>query len=205
DQANRYSNTWLSVSKFVRMALQLLMLGSGAFLVVANQITPGVMIAGSILLARALAPVEQSIGVWKQLLGVRQAYQQLQTYFAYPSIAVADIQLPTPKGHLQVENASYLPAGNKHPILQNISLQIQPGKLVALIGPSAAGKTTLARLIVGAYPCSEGCVRLDGANIFTWDRSDLGRHIGYLPQDIELFNSSVKHNIARNRAYGGYR
>ena len=197
DSANRLSGTWLSISKFFRMTLQLLMLGTGAYLVVGNEITPGVMIAGSILLARALAPVEQSIGVWKQLLQVRSAYHRLQQHFAQASIAVADIQLPTPTGELHLDGCSYTPTHSETPIIKNISLRIKPGQLIALIGPSAAGKTTLARLMVGIYPCSKGCVRLDGANIFTWNRQDLGQHIGYLPQDIELFSGSIKANIAR--------
>jgi len=195
--ASRRSGTILAFSKFLRLIIQLLMLGTGAYYVVLGQITPGVMIAASILMGRALAPVEQAIGAWKQFLGARQAYHRLEAHFKFESERTAGIKLPTPTGQLSFENVYYVPPGMQRPIINNIIMQIPAGKTLAVIGPTAAGKTSLARLIVGAWRASAGCVRLDGADVYTWDRSDFGTHVGYLPQDIELFSGTIKENIAR--------
>lgn len=195
--ASRLSGTILSISKFARLSLQLLMLGTGAYLVVQNQITPGAMIAGSILLSRALAPVEQAIGTWKQMLSARQSYNRLLLHFSTPSARASGIQLPTPKGHVEVKGAYYVPPNMQKPVISNINMDIQVGEMVAMIGPAAAGKSTLARLLVGAIQANSGSVRLDGANVYTWDRVDFGKYLGYLPQDVELFTGTVKDNIAR--------
>ena len=187
----------LAISKFMRLSLQIFMLGIGAYLVINNQLTGGAMIAGSILLSRALAPVEQAISVWKQILAARQAYHRLQQHFSATTRHTSNISLPAPKGIVTLENVTYHLSRTEKPILANISLQIDAGEMIAIIGPSGAGKSTLARLIVGALKATSGDVRLDGADVYTWERHDFGRYTGYLPQDIELFTGTVKDNIAR--------
>lgn len=195
--ASQRAGLLLSISKFLRFTLQLLMLGTGAYLAVSNQITPGVMIAGSILLSRALAPVEQVIGVWKQMTSARQAYHRLAKHFSEEVNRSAGIQLPKPVGHLEFKNVYYVPPRQEKPILNNVSFNIPAGQMTAIIGPSAAGKSTLARLMVGAWSPTAGAARLDGATIYTWDRDHFGKHVGYLPQAVELFSGTVKENIAR--------
>jgi PrtD family type I secretion system ABC transporter len=187
----------LAITKFSRFALQILMLALGAYLVIKNELTGGGMIAATILLSRALAPVEQGVAVWKQMLATRLAYHRLQKHFSVVSRQETKIQLPDPKGEILLDKVSYQIPNTNHFILNNISLHIAPGEMIAIIGPSGAGKSTLARLIVGALKASGGEIRLDGVDVYTWERTDFGRHIGYVPQDIELFNSSIKTNIAR--------
>lgn len=196
-RASEISGNILSVSKFLRSTLQILILGVGAYLVLTNQITSGMMIAGSILMSRALAPVEQGIGAWKQYQNARQAKDRLEPHFLFKSGREDSIQLPKPKGMLSLENLYYSPPKSNRYIINNINHQIKPGEMIALIGPSAAGKSTLARLIVGVLRPAIGAVRLDEADVFQWDREDFGKYVGYLPQDIELFNGSIQENIAR--------
>ncbi len=187
----------LSASKSIRMILQVLMLATGAYLVVTNQLTAGGMIAGSILMSRALAPIEQGLTAWKSLMTSRQAYLRLKKFFDFPEVRTSTMPLPAPKGLISIEKMYYrLPQSNKF-ILEPISLNIGAGELVSIIGPSAAGKTSLARLIVGALKPTEGFIRLDNADVFTWERESFGKHIGYLPQSIELFSGTVSENIAR--------
>ncbi|GAB4222931.1 MAG: type I secretion system permease/ATPase [Gammaproteobacteria bacterium] len=197
NHASTRANIILASSKFMRLCLQLLMLGVGAWLVIENRLTPGGMIAGTILLSRALAPVEQAISTWKQLVNARQAYQRLIQFFQKDTARNTDIKLPAPSGKLTLENVFYVPPHSKTAVLSNINLEIQAHETVAIIGPSGAGKSTLARLMLGIWPATSGYVRLDGADIYQWKREEIGRYLGYLPQDIELFNSSIKHNIAR--------
>lgn len=197
-KTSQKSSILVSTSKFLRLVLQLLMLGTGAYLVIANSLTPGAMIAGSILLGRALAPVEQAIGLWKQFLAAKQSYTRLQNHFNQPRYKRhAGIKLPDPVGKLEMSKVFYVPGTNEKPTVQNVNLEIDPGEFRIIIGPSAAGKSTIAKLLVGAWHPSAGDVRLDGADVYTWDRLDFGRHVGYLPQDVELFNGSVKENISR--------
>lgn len=186
-----------SVTKFLRLAMQLLMLGVGAYLVIVDQVTSGVMIAGTILLARALAPVEQAIGSWKLLQSAREGYARLKLHFATDITRSAGIQLPEPKGHVRLENVYYFVPETTKPIINNVSLALKPGEIVAMIGPSGAGKSTLARLMVGVWRASRGNVRLDGADVYTWDRHEFGPHIGYLAQEVQLFPGTIKENIAR--------
>lgn len=197
DIASQRASIILSSSKMIRLMLQIFMLGTGAYLAIQNVITPGIMIVGSILMARALAPVEQAIGAWKHMINTQQAYHRLQEHFATPENRETGIQLPTPQGEIAFENVYYVPKGTDRPIVNNFSCKIAPGSIVALIGPSGAGKTTLARLLVGAWQPTRGTVRLDGADVYHWDREDFGKHIGYLPQDVELFSGTIKENIAR--------
>lgn len=186
-----------AVTKFVRISLQSLALGYGALLAIEGQITGGMMIAASILVGRALAPVEMLIGNWKQLVSARGAYLRLtELLTAYPERA-SGMSLPRPTGRLVVENASAAAPGSKLLILKNVTLEINPGEVVAMIGPSASGKSSLARLMVGVWPALSGSVRLDGADVFQWNKAELGPFVGYLPQDIELFDGTVAENIAR--------
>jgi PrtD family type I secretion system ABC transporter len=195
--ASRRAGIILSASKFARLTLQLGILGTGAILVIDNIITPGAMIAASILMARALAPVEQAISTWKSLVAARESYHRLQSYFGQHKTRTAGIKLPAPKGVLTLENVYFVPPTSSRPIINRVSLRIEPGEIIALIGPSGAGKSTLARLMVGALKANAGSVRLDGADVYSWDREDFGRYVGYLPQDVELFTGTVRENIAR--------
>lgn len=188
----------VAMSKFIRLTLQLSILGFGAYLVLRNQITPGVMIAASIITARALAPIEQTIGTWKQWKGVRRAYARLKEYLDKPDIrGESTLELPSPQGAISVENVTYAPMGTRKPIVYNTSFSIEPGERLAIIGPSGAGKSTLARLMLGIWKPIGGAVRMDGANVFEWDRAAFGKDVGYLPQDVDLFNGSIRDNIAR--------
>lgn len=195
--ASNRASTILAISKFARLALQILMLAVGAYLVIRNDLTGGGMIAATILLSRALAPVEQSISVWKQLLAARLAYRRLEKHFISAARATTSMKLPTPKGAVTLDHVTYQLPNVDHPLLTDISMHIRPGETIAIIGPSGAGKSTLARLIVGALPASSGEIRLDGADVYTWERTDFGTHVGYVPQDVELFNGTIKSNIAR--------
>ena len=186
-----------AVTKFVQVSIQSLILGLGALLVIEGKITAGMMIAASILVGRALAPVQQVIGVWKTFSSTRSAYERLtallETYPARP----AGMQLPKPLGQLMIETVTAAPPGTTVPVIKGVSFGILPGEVLGVIGPSGSGKSTLARLLVGIWPAMMGKVRLDGADIFQWNKAELGPHIGYLPQDIELFGGSVADNIAR--------
>jgi PrtD family type I secretion system ABC transporter len=189
----------INTTKFLRQMVQIAILGLGAWLVVRHELTGGTMIAGSILLGRALQPVELAVGGWKQVSNARAARQRLEEFFARPRRRPTGLPLPAPNGHLTVENRVFrLPDGQK-PILAGVSFDVAPGEALAVIGHSAAGKSTLARLLVGLHPPTAGTVRLDGAEIFSWRRDDIGRHLGYLPQDVELFAGTVADNIARLR------
>ncbi len=186
-----------ATSKVVRTSLQVAILGAGAALAIRQQITPGVMIAASILMGRALAPVEQAIGSWRQFVGARTAYRRLRTLLVETPPASKRLQLPKVAGRLTTENIIVAPPGSKRPVLIGVSFALAPGEALGVIGPSAAGKSTLARVLVGVWPARAGAVRLDGAELQHWNREDLGRQIGYLPQDVELFGGSVAENISR--------
>ena len=186
-----------ALSKFARLAVQLAILATGAVLVVHQEITAGAMIAGSIMMARALAPVEQAIGSWKQLIGARAAYRRLAALHAAPPKRADTMALPRPAGRLTVERVGLTFPGATKPTITGVSFECQPGQALAIVGPSAAGKSTLARLVVGTWRPTTGAVRLDGADLYRWDRADVGRHVGYLPQDVELFAGTVRQNIAR--------
>jgi ATP-binding cassette subfamily C exporter for protease/lipase len=186
-----------AATKFVQVSLQSLVLGFGALLVLENKITGGMMIAASILVGRALAPVQQLIAVWKSWSGTRSAYERLTRLLEANPAREAGMPLPKPQGALSVEAVTAAPPGVKTAVLKNVSFAIVPGDVLGIIGPSGSGKSTLARLLVGGWPAVMGKVRLDGADIYAWNKGELGPHVGYLPQDIELFGGTVSENIAR--------
>jgi ATP-binding cassette subfamily C exporter for protease/lipase len=186
-----------ALTRFARISLQSLALGYGALLTIEGEMTAGMMIAGSILVGRALAPVEALIGNWKQLVSARSAYKRLSELLGMYPARIAGMPLPRPLGEVAVENAATGAPGSKTLILRNVNFKLQAGEVVAVIGPSASGKSTLARLLVGIWPTLAGSVRLDNSEIFKWNKDELGPYLGYLPQDIELFGGSVAENIAR--------
>ncbi|WP_144185113.1 type I secretion system permease/ATPase [Elioraea rosea] len=187
----------MGMTKFFRLTVQIGVLGAGALLVLENAMTAGAMIAGSIIMGRALAPVEQMIGAWKQLVAARQSYRRLSAHLTVPRIRPGGMPLPEPTGRLTLDRVTYAFPGTNVPIIKGVGFNLEPGESCAIIGPSAAGKTTLIRLVIGVLEPNAGTVRLDGANVFQWLREDFGRHVGYLPQDVELFDGTVVENIAR--------
>jgi PrtD family type I secretion system ABC transporter len=196
-QASKRGGGITAVSKFLRFVLQIGIMGGGAWLVIQNEMTAGAMIAGSILMGRALAPVEQAIGSWRSAIAARGAYERVKQQLALTADDAAQMSLPGPSGRLTVEGVTYFHQGATEPVLRNIAFRLEPGEALGLVGPSAAGKTTLARLLVGNIAPRAGAVRLDGVDIAQWDGEDLGKHLGYLPQDVELFAGTVRENIAR--------
>ncbi|MFP6847646.1 MAG: type I secretion system permease/ATPase [Pseudomonas sp.] len=184
-------------SKGVRMTLQSLVLGLGAWLALEQLITPGMMIAGSILMARVLAPIDQLIGVWRQWASARQAYERLLALLQAQPARSAGMPLPVPKGTLSVEQLSAFAPGTRRQCLSNVGFALAAGQSLGVIGASGSGKSSLARLLVGVALPATGKVRLDGADLQQWDKVQLGPHIGYLPQDVQLFAGSIAQNIAR--------
>ncbi len=196
DRAQNRSAMISGISRSMRLILQLAVTGLGAWLALHNQLSSGGLVASSTLIARALAPFEGTIMLWKQFISARDAYRRLTGLLRAVDVPRGDTTLPAPQGMLAVENIYYTPP--KSPaILRGISFALQPGESLGIIGPSAAGKTTLGKALMGVYAPSHGTVRLDGADIFQWARSDIGRHVGYLPQQVELFMGTLKQNIAR--------
>lgn len=186
-----------TLSRSFRILVQSLILGLGAYLAVDHQVGAGLVFAGSVLLGRALAPIDLIIGSWKGFIAARSQYARLNAILAKQQAQPERMRLPAPKGDVQVENLSVAAPGSNIPIIKNISFSVPAGCVVGIIGPSAAGKSTLARALLGIWAPLHGVVCLDGADISAWDKHDLGPHIGYLPQDIELFEGSVSDNIAR--------
>lgn len=186
-----------AASKVVRLTSQSLILGLGAYLVIEREITPGLMIAGSILLGRALAPIDLVIANWKGFVSARGQYQRLNELLLQIPADAEKMALPAPTGMISFEQAQVIPPGAKLPVLKGISLTIAAGDVLGVIGPSGAGKSTFARALLGVWPASAGKIRLDGADVSAWNREELGPYIGYLPQDVELFEGSVSENIAR--------
>jgi ATP-binding cassette subfamily C exporter for protease/lipase len=196
-EASEKSGVVTAMSKFVRVSVQSLVLGFGALLVIDGKMTPGMMIAGSILLGKATGPIDQLIGVWKQWSGVKSSYQRLNELLQNNPPRFAGMDLPKPQGAVSVEGVTAAAPGSQVAVLKGLSFALAPGDVLGIIGPSGSGKSTLARLLVGVWPAVVGKVRLDGADIFQWNKDQLGPHIGYLPQDIELFAGTVSDNIAR--------
>jgi PrtD family type I secretion system ABC transporter len=188
-----------ALARVARQVLQVVALGFGAWLVIGREASPGIMIAATILLGRALQPVELLIGGWKSMIEARGAWRRLERRTLRPR--PTRLALPPPKGRLEVERLgfAFAPQGlaNGTPLLRNLCFTVFPGESLGIVGPSAAGKTTLLRLLLGLRSPQTGTVRLDGSDIARWDREQLGRAIGYLPQNVELFAGSIGANIAR--------
>lgn len=184
-------------TKFTQLSLQSLVLGLGALLVIEHKMSAGMMIAASILVGRAMQPVQQVIGAWKSVGSTRSAYGRLVAILEANPKREAGMQLPKPRGALTVEAVTASPPGAKAPVVRNVSFGLEPGDVLGVVGPSGSGKSTLARLLIGIWPAMMGKVRLDGADIYQWNKAELGPHIGYLPQSIELFAGTVSENIAR--------
>ena len=196
-KASQRAGFLANFSKTFRMLLQSLVLGAGAYLAINQEISPGLMIAGSILLGRALAPIDLMIGSWKGFISARQQYDRLNKLLSQIPRPEEKMALPDPTGNLFLEAVVVAAPGSRNPIIKGIQLAVDAGESVAIVGPSGAGKSTLARAMLGIWPCLSGKVRLDGADIFSWNRARLGPHIGYLPQDIELFDGTISENIGR--------
>jgi PrtD family type I secretion system ABC transporter len=195
--ASRAASRVSAATKFVRQTIQMAVLGVGAYLVINLDASSGVMIAATILLGRALAPVEGVVAGWKALVDARSAYGRLDRLLRTRGDARAVTTLPAPTGALALERVVFGFRDRPQMTIKGVSLNVDAGETLAIIGPSASGKSTLARLIVGIWAPAGGTVRLDGADVSAWPRDDLGRHIGYLPQDVELFAGTVAENIAR--------
>jgi ATP-binding cassette subfamily C exporter for protease/lipase len=186
-----------AVIKFLRMTTQSLILGLAAYFVLLNQMTPGMMIAAAILLGRALAPVEAVIAAWKQWRGAVSAYNRLDRIMHANPPRTVGMSLPKPKGHIVLENVSAQAPGSNKDILINLNFKAMPGDVIGVIGPSASGKSSLAKILIGVWQAKPNCVRLDGADIYQWNKDELGAAIGYIPQEIDLLSGTVGENIAR--------
>ncbi|OLP61142.1 type I secretion protein [Xaviernesmea oryzae] len=190
-------NGYGAVSKVFRMALQSGVLATGAVLVIEGMASPGIIIAGSILTARALAPVELAIGNWRGFVSARQSWQRLKDMMTALPERPAPLELAPPRERLTVEGLAGGPPGAQRLIFGDINFTVHAGSALGIIGPSASGKSSLARALIGIWPSLRGSVRLDGAALDQWDSDRLGQHIGYLPQDVELFAGTVAQNIGR--------
>ncbi len=199
-QAAEISNTYTDIIKAVRMGMQVLIVALGAALILQGKIHSGMLFANMILASRALQPIEKIVGAWDPLNGMVRSHQRLMALLSKAEPPALATTLPRPTGKLSVEGVNFAPPGANRLVLANVNFTIEPGEVLGVIGPSGAGKSTLARLLVGIWKPLNGVVRLDGADVFSWDRADFGRHAGYLPQDTELFAGSVRDNIARFRA-----
>jgi ATP-binding cassette, subfamily C, bacterial exporter for protease/lipase len=193
------SNAYNDAIKFVRMGMQVLIVAIGAYLILKGSIHPGMLFANMILASRALQPIEKIVGSWDPLNNMVRAYERLNNLLDKAEAPRPATTLPRPVGKLSVEGVNFAPPGAQRLILGNVNFAIEPNEVLGVIGPSGAGKSTLARLLVGIWKPLNGVVRLDGADVFTWDRSDFGRYVGYLPQDTELFGGTVRNNIGRFR------
>jgi ATP-binding cassette subfamily C protein EexD len=196
-RASAKGGRWVTLSRWLRLTLQSLALGLGAYLALANEISSGMLIAGAILLGRALYPIDQLTGVWKQFVSARGQFARINDWLRRIPSTPERMTLPAPTGRVSVEAITVVPPGAQLPALRSVSFEIAAGEIVGVIGPSAAGKTTLARTMLGIWPATQGKVRLDGADVYGWSRVELGPHLGYLPQDVELFDGTIAENIAR--------
>ena len=185
------------MTKTIRMFLQSAMLGLGAYLVLQNQLTAGAMIAGSILMGRALAPIEQSIGQWALVQAASKGWDNLAQLLANMPVEQARTALPKPKALLSAKQVTVIPPGQQQASLRMINFKLEPGQALGVIGASGAGKSTLARAIMGVWRVAGGKIRLDGAALDQYDPDVLGQHIGYLPQRVQLFDGTIAENIAR--------
>lgn len=195
--ASKWAGLLTTLSKSFRVITQSLVLGLGALLALEHQISPGMMIAGSLLLGRALAPIDMLVGTWKGFSVARAQYGRLGQLLERIPPEGESMSLPAPEGNLTVEQVIVTPPGARAAVIRGVSFELKAGESLGIVGPSASGKSTLARALLGIWPSGGGKVRLDGADIANWDRGELGPYIGYLPQDIELFDGTISDNICR--------
>jgi ATP-binding cassette, subfamily C, type I secretion system permease/ATPase len=195
--ANDVTNGLGAVGRALRMTLQSAVLGVGAYLVIQQEASAGIIIASSILAGRALAPIDLAIANWKGFVRSRQSWRRLDELLAAMPAIPARLQLPSPTQALTVETLGIAPPGAQKLVVHDVNFSLEAGSALAIVGPSASGKSSLVRAIVGVWPSARGCVRLDGAAITQWTPAALGRHVGYLPQDVELFEGTIAENIAR--------
>ncbi|MGE0629718.1 MAG: type I secretion system permease/ATPase [Hyphomicrobiaceae bacterium] len=202
-QASDRVGSATAMSKVLRLLLQSLMLAVGAALAISGQISAGSIIAGTIIFGRALAPVEQAVAQWRSFIKARESYRRLEELLRDEPEAPPRTALPAPKGHVSVSQLRVAAPDTHRLILSNLNFGALPGQLCAVVGPSASGKSTLARALVGLWPAFTGTIRIDGADLNQWNQEALGRHLGYLPQDVELFSGTVRENICRFRSDAG--
>lgn len=186
-----------NITRVIRMVIQIAIMGSGAYLVLHDDLSMGGIIACSIIAGRALAPVDTAIGSWKQVVGARQSYHRLVKSIEGTPTRPETTQMPKPNGKLEISALVYAPPKSPLAVIKNVNCEIAAGEIIAIVGPSAAGKSTVGKLIMGVCKPTSGHVRLDGATTYHWDRDDFGQHVGYLPQDVNLFEGTVKDNISR--------
>ncbi len=198
-KAQNRSNVITGITKFLRSTLQISVIGTGALLAITSHKTAGSIIAASILMGRVLAPFDAAVHTWKFLNQAIISYDRLQRLILTSPKREQTLSLPEPKGKLEFDRVFFTPYGSNKSTIKGISFVIEPGDIVGVIGTSASGKSTIAKLTVGIWKPISGVVKLDGADVYTWNRENFGNYVGYLPQDIELFNTSVKANIARMR------
>lgn len=198
--ASEKSNTYTDIIKTLRMGIQVLVIGIGAALILEHKMAQGMIFANMILVSRALQPIERIVSAWEPLNNMARSHARLMELLQKSEAPTAVTALPRPTGRLSVEGINFAPPGAQRLILANLNFRIEPGEMLGVIGPSGAGKSTLARLLVGIWRPINGAVRLDGADVFAWDRADFGKYVGYLPQDTELFAGTVRDNIGRFRA-----
>jgi len=198
-KASESAGGYQAVSKFLQTTLSSGLLGLGCWLLLHNSLNGGdvMMIMASVFGGRVVAPLVQAVSQWQTVINVRDAWSRLDSLLGMVPQRVPGMSLPAPRGSLQVEQLVAGAPGNPVNILKGVAFALSPGEVLAVVGPSASGKTTLARLLTGLWPAAMGKVRLDGADVFTWDKSELGPHVGYLPQGVELFDGSLAENIAR--------
>jgi ATP-binding cassette subfamily C exporter for protease/lipase len=194
------SNAYTDTIKAVRMGIQILIIAIGAWLIMQGKLASGMLFANMILASRALQPIEKIVSAWEPLNKMAGAHQRVMETLQRAEPPYPVTSLPRPAGRLSVEGLNYAPPGANRLLLNNLNFAVEPGETLGIVGPSGAGKSTLARLLVGVWRPINGVVRLDGADVFTWERADFGRHIGYLPQDTELFAGTIRQNIARFRS-----
>jgi ATP-binding cassette subfamily C protein len=197
DRATRANAAFSGFSRFVRLVVQLAILGLGAYLTLKQEITAGMIFATSLVAARALAPVDNLISGWKGLLQTSMSLRKVDRALAGLGVEAPRMRLSPPKGHLTFEKVIYAPQGAAEPTIKGISLPVEAGEAICIVGPSGAGKSTLAKLAAGALKPSHGTVRLDNSDFENWDPNERGRYVGYLPQDVELLPASIAQNIAR--------
>jgi ATP-binding cassette subfamily C exporter for protease/lipase len=198
-QASEGAGFWTAMSKLLQLVMSSLLLGLGAWLLLSDTLNGGasMMLIGSVLGARVLAPLSQLVAQWNAVVNVRSAWARLEGLLAQVPPKPEAMALPAPKGYLTVEGLMAGAPGQQVPIVRGVQFGLAKGEVLAVVGPSASGKTTLARLLVGLWPAMSGKVRLDGADVYTWDKSELGPYLGYLPQGVELLEGSLAENIAR--------